>query len=322
MRQKIIYHQRKTQTHFMVIEFFKSSYQKVKSALAKTRSLLGERIHALFSGPLDEETLEKLEQALYEADLGVKTAQELTEKIRTIHKKNRDLKPEELLQNLQQEILKLINENTKPHPSLTQAPHVVLIVGVNGNGKTTTTAKLAKRFQDAGKNVMLAAADTFRAAAVEQLEIWAKRLQMDIVKGAPKSDPAAVTFDALTASKARGSDIVIVDTAGRLHTKIPLMQELEKIRRTCQKVVPSSPHEVLLILDATTGQNGIEQAQIFSKYVPVTGLILTKIDGTAKGGVAINIQRQLGIPIQFLGTGEGIEDIEPFEAETFVKSLF
>lgn len=306
----------------MVIEFFKSSFQKVKNALAKTRSLLGEKIHALFAGPLDDETLEKLEQALYEADLGVNTARELTEKIRQIHKQNRSLKPEELLQHLREEVLKLINENSRPHPSISQAPHVVLVVGVNGNGKTTTTAKLARRFKEAGKNVLLAAADTFRAAAVEQLDIWAQRLQIDIVKGAPKSDPAAVTFDALSASKARGSDVVIIDTAGRLHTKIPLMQELDKIKRTCQKVVPSSPHEVLLILDATTGQNGIEQAQIFSKYVPVTGLILTKIDGTAKGGVAINIQRQLGIPIQFLGTGEGIEDIEPFEAETFVKSLF
>jgi fused signal recognition particle receptor len=197
-----------------------------------------------------------------------------------------------------------------------------MIVGVNGNGKTTATAKLAKRFQDAGKTVMMAAADTFRAAAVEQLETWAHRLQLDIVKGSPKSDPAAVAFDALTAAKARGADVVIVDTAGRLHTKTPLMQELEKIRRTCQKVVPSSPHEVLLVLDATTGQNGVEQAQTFCKFVPITGLILTKIDGTAKGGVAINIQRQLGIPILFLGTGEGVEDLEPFEAGVFVKGLF
>lgn len=306
----------------MVIQFFKSSYQKVKAALAKTRSLLGDKIRAIFSGPLDEETLEKLEQALYEADLGVQTAQELTAKMRTVHQQNRDLSSEELFERLQQEILQIVEKTPHPQPVLSPAPHVVMIVGVNGNGKTTATAKLAKRFQDAGKTVMLAAADTFRAAAVEQLETWAHRLQLDIVKGTSKSDPAAVAFDALTAAKARGADVVIVDTAGRLHTKIPLMQELDKIRRTCQKVVTSSPHEVLLVLDATTGQNGIEQAQTFCKYVSVTGLILTKIDGTAKGGVAINIQRQLGIPILFLGTGEGVEDLEPFEASTFVKSLF
>jgi fused signal recognition particle receptor len=306
----------------MVIQFFKSSFQKVKAALAKTRSLLGEKIRILFSGPLDEATLEQLEQALYEADLGVQTAQELTAKIRSIHLHNRDLKPDELLERLQQEILQIVEKTPHPQPAIGQHPHVVMIVGVNGNGKTTATAKLAKRFQDAGKTVMMAAADTFRAAAVEQLETWAHRLQLDIVKGSPKSDPAAVAFDALTAAKARGADVVIVDTAGRLHTKTPLMQELEKIRRTCQKVVPSSPHEVLLVLDATTGQNGVEQAQTFCKFVPITGLILTKIDGTAKGGVAINIQRQLGIPILFLGTGEGVEDLEPFEAGVFVKGLF
>ncbi len=266
--------------------------------------------------------LEHLEQALYEADLGVQTSKELTSKIRTIHQKDRELKPDELLARLQQELLEILEKDTKPKPELSPSPHVVLIVGVNGNGKTTATAKLAKRYQAAGKSVMVAAADTFRAAAVEQLEIWAHRLGIDIVKGAPKSDPAAVAFDALSAAKARGSDVVLIDTAGRLHTKIPLMQELEKIRRTCQKVVPSSPHEVLLVLDATTGQNGVEQAQTFFKFVPISGLVLTKIDGTAKGGVAINIQRQLGIPIQFLGTGEGVEDLEPFEASTFVKSLF
>ena len=306
----------------MVIQFFKSSYQKVKTALSKTRSLLGAKIRALFSGPIDENMLEQLEQALYEADLGVQTAQELTAKIRTIHQKNRELKPEELLEHLQQEILGILNKDSKPNPSLSPSPHVVLIVGVNGNGKTTATAKLAKRFQEAGKSVLMAAADTFRAAAVEQLETWAHRLGIDIVKGAPKSDPAAVVFDALTAAKARGTDIVLIDTAGRLHTKIPLMQELDKIRRTCQKVIPSSPHEVFLVLDATTGQNGVDQAQAFLKFVPITGLVLTKIDGTAKGGVAINIQRQLGIPIQFLGTGESVEDLEPFEAAAFVKSLF
>lgn len=307
---------------FMVIQFFKSSFQKVKNALSKTRSLLGDKIRSIFLGPLDEATLEKLEQTLYEADLGVETAQELTEKIRKIHQQNRALSPDDLVKALQTEILAILNKTPAHTSHHAHPPHVIMIVGVNGNGKTTATAKLAKRYQDSGKSVLLAAADTFRAAAVEQLELWATRLQIDIVKGASKSDPAAVTFDALTAGKARGSDVIIIDTAGRLHTKTPLMQELDKIKRTCQKIIPSCPHEVLLVLDATTGQNGVDQARVFSKFVPITGLILTKIDGTAKGGVAINIQRQLGIPIQFLGTGESIEDLEPFEAESFVKSLF
>jgi fused signal recognition particle receptor len=197
-----------------------------------------------------------------------------------------------------------------------------LIVGVNGNGKTTSVAKLANRFKINKKNVLIAAADTFRAAAVEQLDIWAQRLKVDIVKGTSHSDPAAVTFDAVQAGKSRKTDVVIIDTAGRLHTKIPLMQELAKIKRSCQKVIPNSPHETLLVLDATTGQNAIDQAKVFNEFTPITGIILTKLDGTAKGGIVISIQRQLGIPIKFIGVGEGLEDLEPFDAQNFVNALF
>lgn len=306
----------------MVFNFLKSGYQKVKSALTKTGSLLGNKMRSLFAGDLNEETLEKLEKLLYEADLGVKISVELTDKVRALHKSHPALDPEALILEIRKELLALL----PPSSSLAtlppgQGPMILLIVGVNGNGKTTSIAKLAKRYVDNDKKVVLAAADTFRAAAIEQLEIWAHRLKVDIVKGAPKSDPAAVAFDAVTAGKARGADVVIIDTAGRLHTKTHLMQELDKIRRSCKKVSENAPHEVLLVLDATTGQNAIDQAKTFHQYTPLTGLILTKLDGTAKGGIVINIQKQLGIPVKFIGIGEGLDDLEPFDAQTFVNTL-
>ncbi len=207
--------------------------------------------------------------------------------------------------------------------SAARMPAIFLIVGVNGNGKTTSVAKLSHLLKQNNKKVLVAAADTFRAAAIEQLETWAEKLKIDIVKGAPKSDPAAVTFDAIQAAKARGCDVVLIDTAGRLHTKTPLMQELEKIKRSCQKASSNGgPHETLLVLDATTGQNAIDQAKHFHKFTPLTGIILTKLDGTAKGGIIIAIQRELGIPIKFIGTGEQIDDMQPFDPQKFVESLF
>lgn len=306
----------------MVFNFLKSGYQKVKTVLTKTGSLLGNKIRSLFSGDINEETLEKLEKLLYEADLGVQTSVELTDKVRSIHKSNPALGPEALVQEIRNEILTMLpaSSGLSELPK-GQGPLIILIVGVNGNGKTTSIAKIAKRFVNNNKKVILAAADTFRAAAIEQLEIWAQRLQVDIVKGVSKSDPAAVAFDAVTAGKARGADVVLIDTAGRLHTKTHLMQELEKIRRSCKKVNEAAPHEVLLVLDATTGQNAIDQAKTFHRYTPLTGLILTKLDGTAKGGIVINIQKQLGIPVKFIGVGEGLEDLEPFDAQTFVNTL-
>ncbi len=307
----------------MIMNYLKTGYQKLKNALAKTGSLLGNKLRQLFSKQLDEETLEKLEQILYEADLGVASAHELTEQIKKIHAKNPSLTGEGLLAELRTLLVGTLSGQPTELASIPkkEGPMVIMIVGVNGNGKTTSVAKLAKRFQMDGKKVLIAAADTFRAAAIEQLEIWAQRLNLELVKGNPKSDPASVAFDAVTAAKARSADVVIIDTAGRLHTKTHLMQELDKIRRSCRKIIPNSPHETLLVLDATTGQNAIDQAKTFHQFTPITGLILTKLDGTAKGGIVCAIQRQIGIPVKFIGVGEGIEDLEPFDAESFVNTL-
>ena len=308
----------------MVFQFLKSSYTKVKSALNRARQLLGTQLTALFKGKIDETTLEQLERALYEADFGVQTSMELTNKIREMHQQNPDLKTEDYLTALKSHIQSLLNQYpvTLNQLGADQRPQVILIVGVNGNGKTTSVAKLAHLFHQEGQKVLVAAADTFRAAAIEQLEIWAQKVSVDIVKGAPKSDPAAVAFDAVQAAKARQCDVVLIDTAGRLHTKTPLMQELEKIKRSCQKVLSHSPHEILLVLDATTGQNAIDQAKTFHKFTPLTGIILTKLDGTAKGGIVVAIQRELKLPIKFIGTGEGMDDLQPFDAQNFVNSLF
>lgn len=308
----------------MILKYLKSGYQKFKSALAKTRTLLGDKIQSLLVGTINEETLEQIEEALYQADLGVDTVQQLTKKIHELYTKNPELKPPEYIHALENELVAIMSPQ---NPELTllpadQGPTVILIVGVNGNGKTTAVAKLAKRFKDQGLKVIVGAADTFRAAAIEQLELWAKRLDIEMVKGAPQSDPSAVVFDAVTAAKARNMDVLLIDTAGRLHTKTNLMQELEKIRRTCAKVAPGSPHETLLVIDATTGQNGIDQAKTFQKFTPLSGLILTKLDGTAKGGLVVNIQRQLKIPVKFIGIGEGADDLAPFEAKSFVTALF
>lgn len=308
----------------MIYKYVQSGFQKLKNALNKTRSFLGTKIRHIFSSTIDEGVLEQLEQLLYESDLGVQASLEITNKIRSFHQENPTAGPEELIIEIRRQIIEALNL----HPpglieiSKEEGPCVILIVGVNGNGKTTSVAKLAKRFHDQGKKVILAAGDTFRAAATEQLEIWAEKLNLDIIKGTPKSDPAAIAFDAVQAGKARGADVVIIDTAGRLHTKTHLMQELEKIRRTCKKINPHSPHETLLVLDATTGQNAIDQAKIFNKYTPITGIILTKLDGTAKGGIILGIQQSLGIPVKFIGLGESMEDLEPFNAESFVNALF
>lgn len=308
----------------MIFQFLKSSYANVKNALIKTGSLLGSKLRNLFKGSINEDTFDQLEQLLYEADLGVQYAQELTAKVRQRLKENPELDSSALIDELRQEILKSMGPlSPEVHDLLPPPiPLIILVVGVNGNGKTTSVAKLARRYQAEGKKVLVAAADTFRAAAIEQLELWANRLGIDIVKGHPKSDPAAVAFDAVSAGKARGADVVIIDTAGRLHTKVPLMQELEKIRRSCRKTIGDAPHETLLVLDATTGQNAIDQAKTFHQFTPITGLILTKLDGTAKGGIVLAIQRKLGLPVKFIGVGEGMDDLQPFNPEAFVDALF
>ena len=308
----------------MVLNFFKSGYSHVKSALAKSRSAVGGRVASLFKRGVDADTIEELEQVLYEADVGVETAMALTEQMQAVYKANRSITADGLVHELQQALLETVGtgpfELAKAEAG--SGPTVILIVGVNGNGKTTSIAKLAKRYKDAGNKVLVGAADTFRAAAVDQLAHWADVIGVDIVKGQPGADPAAVVFDTVTAGKNRGVDVILVDTAGRLQTKTNLMQELEKMRRSCGKVLDGAPHETLLVLDASVGQNAIDQAKTFSGYVPLTGLVLTKLDGSAKGGIAVPIQKQLGCPIKFIGTGEGVEDIEPFDPEQYVKALF
>jgi fused signal recognition particle receptor len=308
----------------MILKFLKSGVEKLQSALSKTRTALSQKIMGLFKGKVDEAALEKLEELLFEADLGVKTAVSLTDKVRQLAKDKEEVSAETLHQILKDEILQILNEQ---EPTLQESPDaceptVILVVGVNGSGKTTSIAKLVRVLQDEGKKVLIGAGDTFRAAAIDQLDMWATKLGCDIVKSSPNADPAAVAFDAISAGKSRGADIVIIDTAGRLHTKTHLMQELDKIQRVCKKVCPSAPHETLLVLDASIGQNAIDQAKTFNSFTPVTGLILSKLDGTAKGGIAIAIQRELKVPIKFIGTGETMNDLAPFNATEFVEALF
>lgn len=307
----------------MVIRLLKSGYERVKTALSHTGSLLGEGVRRIFKGKVDEGALDDLEELLYEADLGVKTTMELVEKVRTLLKQQPSLDGEAVLEVIREELLTILEKaaQTPQVEAPAGTPHITLIIGVNGNGKTTSIAKIAKKEKEAGKQVLLAAADTFRAAAVEQLNTWAERLDVEIVKGRSQADPAAVAFDAVIAAQARNKDRVFIDTAGRLHTKKALMEELAKIRRSCSKVIPGSPHETLLVVDASTGQNAIDQAETFNKFAPITGLVLTKLDGSAKGGVVIAIQRKLGIPVKYLGVGEGMDDLQPFDAESFITAL-
>ncbi len=307
-----------------MLKFLKSSFQKVKSALSKTRSLLSQRIKALFGKPWSDATFEELEQILFESDLGSQCATEFVDHLRSALRTKPTNEIKEILEILQSHALKILSAPTQ-NPSRspqTGTPLVILIVGVNGSGKTTSIAKLAKHYKNEGKQVIVAAGDTFRAAAIDQLTLWSERLGIDIVKSKPGSDPSAVAFDALTAAKARGADVVLIDTAGRLQNKTDLMQELEKVRRVCAKVIPEAPHETLLVLDATTGQNAIDQAKTFHQFTPLTGLILAKLDGSAKGGIVLSIYRQFGIPIQWIGTGEQADDLEPFNPQTYVTALF
>lgn len=300
---------------------FKTVFQKVKAALAKTRSLLGGRIRALFSKPWDEKTLEELEEIFYEADLGSVCVQEFLALTKQTLRKNREASREEILLALRDGALEILKKPPRVEEK-TGNPHVILVVGVNGSGKTTSIAKLAYHFQEKGKRVLLAAGDTFRAAAIDQLKLWAERLKCDFVGSAPGGDPASVAFDALASAQARGSDLVIIDTAGRLQNKTELMREVEKMKNVCAKVVDHAPHETLLVLDATTGQNAVDQAQVFHTFTPLSGIILTKLDGSAKGGIALSIYKQLGIPVRWTGVGEKMEDLLPFDAESYANALF
>ena len=307
-----------------MFSFIKSGFQKVKQALTKTRLQLSYRIKTLFGQPWEEETFERLEEILYEADLGTVCAAYFVKEIRAFLLKHPKASSEEILAVLQKKALELLNIPAAAAPKVPASgePLVILMVGVNGSGKTTSLAKLGKRFADDDKKVLIAAGDTFRAAAIEQLDTWAERLSLDIVKAKPGSDPSAVAFDALTAAKARGADVVLIDTAGRLQNKTDLMQELEKIKRVCHKVIPNAPHEIYLVLDATVGQNAIDQAKIFHQFTPLTGIILTKLDGSAKGGIVLSIYKDLGIPVRWIGVGESADDLMPFDPQSYVDALF
>ncbi|MBW2468399.1 MAG: signal recognition particle-docking protein FtsY [Deltaproteobacteria bacterium] len=294
-------------------------FQRLKERLSKTRKTFSGGFDKIFSHKqkIDEDLLEELEELLITSDIGVQTALALVEKIAS--SKIADV--DEIKSVLKAEILSILAPQTTETDETVASPRVIMVVGVNGTGKTTTIGKLAARAAQSGQKVLIGAADTFRAAAIDQLMIWAERAKADIVKHQEMADPAAVAYDAVEAAKARGADLVLIDTAGRLHTKVNLMEELKKIKRAISKTIPDAPHEVLLILDATTGQNAISQAELFNNALGVTGLALTKLDGTAKGGIVISICNSLKIPLKYIGIGEQIDDLQKFDAAKFVDAL-
>ena len=295
-------------------------FKRLKSRLFKSRRNLADGFEKVFAGKkkLDAEALEDLEELLITSDIGVQTTMALLERI----KSTKVTDAAEVIDLLKKEILSIISTPPPAQDKKKNTPHVILVVGVNGVGKTTTVGKIAAYLTASGEKVLIAAADTFRAAAVEQLMIWAQKAGAEFVKHKENADPAAVAFDAVAAAKARGCDIVLIDTAGRLHTKVNLMEELKKIKRTVAKQIPGAPHEILLVLDATTGQNALSQAKLFDETLAVTGMALTKLDGTAKGGIVIAICSELQIPLQYIGIGEKVEDLRPFDAEQFIDALF
>lgn len=302
-----------------------SIFDRMKQAVTKTRENLAERIEDVvsFRKEIDRETLDDLEATLLAADLGTTTTGEVLDHMREKVDRKQIGDVEELKRVLKEELRDILTRTDgRPAVRVDGEPEVILVVGVNGTGKTTTIGKLAHTLRAQGKTVLMAAADTFRAAAIDQLEIWGERTGTEIIKTKPGGDPSAVLFDALQAAKARNTEYVIVDTAGRLHNKSNLMAELEKMKRTAQRIIPGAPHEVLLVMDATTGQNGLQQARVFTESAGVTGIVLTKLDGTAKGGVVIAISRELGLPVRYVGVGEKQSDLLPFNANDFVESLF
>src|ERR1700722_8492669 len=299
-------------------------FDRMKQAVTRTRENLAERIEDVVSigKEIDRNTLDDLEGTLLSADLGSATTQQVLTSLREKADRKQIKDVQELKRLLKVELLAILNSSNQRPLQKVDGPEVILVVGVNGTGKTTTIGKLSQVFRSQGKNVLLCAADTFRAAAIDQLEIWGQRTGTEVIKTKPGGDPAAVLFDALQAAVARKVDYVVVDTAGRLHTKTSLMAELEKMRRTAQRIIPGAPHETLLVMDATTGQNGLQQARLFTESAGVTGIVLTKLDGTAKGGVVVAISRELGLPVRFVGVGEKVGDLLPFDPKEFVDSLF
>jgi fused signal recognition particle receptor len=313
------------QTLFGSTEKKPSFLERMKEAVTRTRENLSERIEEVvaFTKEIDRSTLDDLEATLIGADLGATTTHEVLQKLREKADRKQIKNVDELKRLLKEELLAILEQgNSTPVQKVDGAPEVILVVGVNGTGKTTTIGKLAQVFRSQGKNVLLCAADTFRAAAIDQLEVWGQRTGTEVIKTKAGGDPSAVLYDALQAATARNSDYVIVDTAGRLHTKTNLMSELEKMRRTAHRIVPGAPHETLLVMDATTGQNGLQQARLFTQSAGLTGIVLTKLDGTAKGGVVVAITRELGVPVRYVGVGEKAGDLLPFDPREFVDSLF
>lgn len=302
----------------------KGIFERFKLGLSKTRQNIGGKIDNLIKSTrkLDEEFFEELEEILIQADVGMDTSLALVEKIRSMVKKQKINDPLQVTDLLQEAIAEVLGTDQVPLNIGTEKPNIILVVGVNGAGKTTTIAKLAYKYKQEKKKVVLAAADTFRAAAIDQLQIWADRAGVELIKHQEGSDPGAVVYDAISAARARKADLLIIDTAGRLQNKTNLMKEISKIRKVIEKEIPSAPHEVLLVLDATTGQNAISQARIFSEATGVSGIVLTKLDGTAKGGIVIAVARELGIPVKLVGIGEGMEDLREFSPEVFARALF
>lgn len=303
--------------------------EKLEKGVEKSRDGLLNKIGKSIAGKdsVDDATLDDLEDALISSDVGVKTTIEIINRIEKRVARDKYVTENELQKMLREEIAALLKENSSDQPAefdadFTHKPHVVMVVGVNGVGKTTSIGKLAHLYKRAGKNVVLGAADTFRAAAVDQLKIWSERAGVPIVQQGQNADPAAVAFDTVSSAKSKGADIALVDTAGRLHNKKSLMEELGKIKRVMGKVTDGAPHEILLVLDASTGQNAMQQAKAFTDVVDVTGLILTKLDGTAKGGIVIGISNELSVPVKYIGVGEQIEDLQIFDRDSFVNALF
>src|SRR5215472_10831155 len=312
------------QTLFGSVEQEPSLLDRLKNGVQKTRAGLVSALEDAIQGKreIDADLLDEIEYTLISADIGVRTTEELLDRIRERAGRHQLSDASELKGLIREHLLEILQASERMPARVAEPPAVVLVVGVNGAGKTTTIGKLALRFKTEDRSVLLCAADTFRAAAIEQLEIWGERTETPVIRQSPGSDPSAVLFDALNAARARKVDYVIVDTAGRLQTKENLMLELQKMSRTAKKVIPDAPHEVLLVLDATTGQNGLEQARKFTETSGVTGIVLTKLDGTAKGGIVVAIARELNLPIRYVGIGEKVDDLLPFDSESFIDSLF
>jgi len=300
---------------------FGFSIKKVKAGLARTRQTFS-KLRNLLSRELSEDVINEVEALLIQSDIGVRTTLDIIEHVRQAYREKKFTRGEQVFDYIKRYIVELFPEADRSLHFAGTGPTVILVGGINGAGKTTSIAKIAKALRDENKKIMLAACDTFRAAAVEQLEIWAGRLDVEVIKGQQGGDPAAVAFDATDAALARNADVLLVDTAGRLHTQEHLMRQLTKIRDVIQRKIPDAPHEVILVLDATTGQNAINQAKLFKQAIDVSGIFLAKLDGTAKGGIVVAIRQALGLPVKFIGVGETPEDVEPFEPEKFVEALF